>query len=165
MALRRNCGLGWRRSFGSSQAEEALSGNTVLPPPGHAFWRASPDDVAEQTHRTIANLEQDFRDALTKVQTLSEARAETPCREYMRLSARNSAPIRHNWCLSRENYPAGERGTQQSHGMVAAEQQDSEGATRGTSGESGSLHGLGAFNGRLPRLAWSASALAPQLTQ
>lgn len=49
-----------------------MSGDSVLPPPGHAFWRAPADEVAEATHRTIANLEAEYREAVTRAQSLSE---------------------------------------------------------------------------------------------
>lgn len=45
--------------------EEEFSGDSFLPPPGHAFWRQR--DVAEQTLRAIKVLEEDRNKILAEL--------------------------------------------------------------------------------------------------
>ena len=54
--------------------ESEITGATLLPPPGHAFWRQRPDDVAAQTHLAVTALERERAEAVGKALNAQEVR-------------------------------------------------------------------------------------------
>ena len=69
MLARERCVPGWKK--GSVQE---IYGSSLLPPPGHAFWRQGPDSVASDAHRAIAVLEAEHEEAESRAQAAQEAR-------------------------------------------------------------------------------------------